>query len=227
MNVQSFYWEGAAVPAEERSILEELESTETPVSGRKLALVHLLGSGSVVTRGIALDFYSMSNANLRHGDEPMIDTEVDAAARACALCELAAPPYESAEASARPKRGANHASALHALGFNADPADAPLVARVLLENQDDRVLAPGVGAAEPILRGEPAHPALVDALLQIVRRRSLEPSRMVSWTCPARGRGCWSANLHQRARETHTGARRYSSMWSRSEPIAIGPPSRL
>jgi hypothetical protein len=176
MNFQSFYWEGAAVPAEERGTFEKLEGTEQPVSAQKAALVHLLGSDSVVARGIALDFYSMSNANLRHGDEPMIDAAIDAAARACALRELAEPPYDRTEVSAQPRRGANHASALHALGFNADPADAPLVARVLLENQEDRVLAQGVGAAEPILRGEPAHPALVDALLQLVRRRNLKPS---------------------------------------------------
>jgi hypothetical protein len=176
MQFQSFYWEGAAVPDEEHSAIERLEGAESPVSERTAALVHLLGSDSVVARGIALDFYCLSNANLRHGNEPMIDATVDAAARACALRELADPPYERTEANAQPKRGANHASALHALGFNADPADAPLVARALLHNQDDRVLAQGVGAAEPILRGEPAHPALIDALLQLVHRRSLEPS---------------------------------------------------
>lgn len=176
MKFQSFYWEGAAVPTEERSAIERLEDAGLPASQQKAALMHLLDSGSTVARGIALDFYSLSNANLRHGSDPMIDTVIDAAARACALRELAEPPYERAEANARPRRGANHASALHALSFNADPADAPLVARVLLENQDDRVLAQGVGAAEPVLRGEPAHPALVDALLQLVRRRSVEPS---------------------------------------------------
>lgn len=176
MKFQSFYWEGAVVPAEERSAIEVLEDAARPVSEQKAALVRLLGSDSAVARGIALDFYSLSNANLRHGNEPMVDAEIDAAARACALRELAEPPYERAEASARPRRGANHASALHTLSFNADPADAPLVARVLLENQDDRVLAEGVGAAEPVLRGEPAHLALVDALLQLVRQRSVEPS---------------------------------------------------
>ena len=221
MNFQSFYWEGAPVPAAEHSTLEELEDTESPVSRQKAALVHLLGSDSVVTRGIALDFYSLSNANLRHGDEPMIDAEVDAAARACALRELAAPPYDRVEASARPRRGANHASALRTLWFNADPADAPLVARVLLENQDDRVLAQGVGAAEPIPRGEPAHPALVDALSQLVRRHSLEPStRAGSDRCDRRlgGRGGGAAAHRSGARPRARGVRRSGARPARARP---------
>jgi hypothetical protein len=176
MRFQSFYWEGATVAEDERGVVERLEDTGRPAPERRAALIQLLGSSSTVARGIALDFYSLSNANLRHGNEPMIDAAVDAAARACALRELAAPPYERTEAKARPRRGANHASALHALGFNADPADASLVARVLLENQDERVLAQGVGAAEPILRGEPAHPALMDALLLLAHRPDVEPS---------------------------------------------------
>ncbi|HEX7841732.1 MAG TPA: hypothetical protein VF469_29885 [Kofleriaceae bacterium] len=176
MRFQSFYWEGADVPAEERSTVERLEDTDRPVTERKAALLHLLETDSVIARSIALDFYSLSNANLRHGNEPMIDAAIDAAVRACALRELAEPPYQRAEANANPRRGANHASALHALGFNADPADAALVARILLENQDDRVLSQGVGTAEPVLRGGPAHPALVDALLLLARRPSLEPS---------------------------------------------------
>jgi hypothetical protein len=175
MSFLSFYWEGVTLPPDEHSIVDTLGDPEVPVAERKLALLRLLESKNTIVRGIALDHYSMSNASLRQGTAPMLDQAIDTAARACALRELAQPPYERAEANAKPKRGANHASALHALWFNADPSDAPLIARVLVENQDDRVLAPGVGAAEPVLRGEPAHPALVDALLHIVNRRDIDP----------------------------------------------------
>jgi hypothetical protein len=175
MQVQSFHWEGAIVPDEERSALEQLHDSRRSVNERKAALVHLLGSRSVVARGIALDFYSISNANLRHGNEPMIDDAIDAAARACALRELATPPYEQPEEGARPRRGANHASALHVLWFNADHSDAPLLARVLTANADERVLQEGTSAAEPVLRGERAHPALVEALLRIANRDDLAP----------------------------------------------------
>ena len=175
MQVVSLYWDGAIVPDEDRGALRQLHDTQRPVHERKAALVHLFGSSSAVARGIALDFYSISNTNLRHGNEPMLDVVVDAAARACALSELANPPYGQAEPNARLYQGANHASALHALWFNADHGDAAMLARVLTENADKRVLTEAVAVAEPVLRGQPAHPALTEALLRIVHRGDIDP----------------------------------------------------
>jgi hypothetical protein len=176
MSFQSFYWQGATIPIEELSNVERLGDPDVSASECKAALMHLLGSSSSVARGIALDYYSFANASGRQGHDPLVDdVAIDAAARACALRELSQPPYERIEANAKPKCGANHASALRALWFNADPADAALVARALLENKDERVLETGVGAAEPVLRGEPAHPALFDALLRIANRGDIDP----------------------------------------------------
>lgn len=176
MNLPSFYWQGATVPVEERGNIDRLGDPDAPASERKEALMRLLGSGNTVARGIALDYYSLANGSGRQGHDPVLDdAAIDAAARACALRELSQPPYARSEANAKPRWGANHASALHVLWFNADPADAALVAGVLRENQDERVLEAGVGAAEPVLRGEPAHPALFDALLGIVNRGDIDP----------------------------------------------------
>ncbi|HWO22822.1 MAG TPA: hypothetical protein VNO30_28880 [Kofleriaceae bacterium] len=105
----------------------------------------------------------------------MIDLAIRRAVREAALRELEAAPYERTEPNANPRRGANHGSALAALSHNADPGDAPLLVRVLRENDDPRVLHEGVGAAEPVLRGEPAHPELVEVLAQLASRRDVEP----------------------------------------------------
>ena len=175
MQLQSYYWKGATVPAADREAMDRLFDTHLPIDQRKEALTKLLTSDSVVARGIALDFYCISNANLRFGNEPMIDDTIDAAVRASALRELERPPYERSETEPTPRRGANHASALGALSHNADPADASLLARVLRENDDEQVLQEGVDAAEPVLRGEPAHADLVAVLLDISSRQGLDP----------------------------------------------------
>ena len=114
------------------------------------------------------------SVRLRDTTPRTIDSAIDAAARACALRELANPPHERTEANARPRRGANHASALHALWFNADPGDAPMLARVLNENVDEYLQRVPTGA-EPVLRGEPAHPALIEALASW--RSAAQPTR--------------------------------------------------
>lgn len=173
MQLQSYYWNGATVPAADREAMDRLFNVGLPTGQRKEALVKLLRSDSVVARGIALDFYCISNANLRFGNEPMIDDTIDVAVREAALRELERPPYERTETEANPRRGANHASALGALSHNADPADASLLARVLRENDDEQVLQEGVNAAEPVLRGEPAHTDLIAVLLDISRRHRL------------------------------------------------------
>ncbi|HEX2690839.1 MAG TPA: hypothetical protein VHN14_29705 [Kofleriaceae bacterium] len=176
MQFESFYWKGAEIPPVYRPLVEELEDQRPSVDQRKAALVRMLASDSEVVRGIALDFYCLSNADLRHGPVPMIDDTVEDAVREAALRELERPPYERAEADARPRRGANHASALAALANNASAADAPLLARVLQENDHELVLLEGVRAAESVLHGEPAHPELVNVLLGMARRIDLDPS---------------------------------------------------
>ena len=64
-------------------------------------------------------------------------------------------------------------SALDALWFSAVPADAELIARVLVEDADERVLEMGVETAARALRDAPAHAALVSALLHIAQRQDL------------------------------------------------------
>jgi hypothetical protein len=176
MESLSFFWKGATVPEPDRAILVRLHDNVLPVEQRKEALVQLLGSGSVIARGVALDYYSLSQANLRHGNDPMIDAAIDDAARACAVRELAAQPYERAELDAQPRRGANHASALHALWHNAAVEDAPLLARVLAENSEEAVLQEGVKVAHALLYREPvAHAGLVEVLVRLARQRGLDP----------------------------------------------------
>jgi hypothetical protein len=100
MQLQSYYWKGATVAAADREAMGRLFDIRLPVDQRREALAALLSSDSVVARGIALDFYCISNANLRFGDEPMIDDTIDAAVRASAIRELERPPYERTEAEA-------------------------------------------------------------------------------------------------------------------------------
>jgi hypothetical protein len=176
MQFDSFYWKGAEVPPGDRLLLEQLEDERRSVDQRRAALVRMLASDSVAVRGIALDFYCLCNANLRHGPEPMIDDAVEDDVRAAAVRELERPPYVRTESAARPQRGANHASALAALSNVADPADASMLARVLRENDDELVLDEGVRTAESVLRGEPAHRDLVDVLRDIACRPDLAPT---------------------------------------------------
>jgi hypothetical protein len=166
---ESFYWRAAEVQPADHALLEQLEDQRLSAAQRKAALIRLLASDSEAARGIALDFYCLSNADLRHGPEPIIDNDVEDAVRRTALSELGRPPYVCPEPNARPKRGANHASALAALANNADPGDAPLVARALRDNDDELVILEGVRAAETVLHGEAGHPDLVSVLLEIAR----------------------------------------------------------
>lgn len=174
MSFESFYWRVAGLSLADRDELAQLEDERLSIEQRKATLIRMLHSASVALRGIALDFYCLANANLRHGPEPMIDDAVEDAVRASALGELERPPYESTGSTARPRRGANHASALAALANNADPADASVLARVLRENDEESVLHEGVRAAHSVLRGEPAHPELMSILLDIARRAGLD-----------------------------------------------------
>ena len=104
MQLESYYWKGATVAAGDREAMGRLFDIRLPGDQRKAALATLLTSDSVVARGIALDFYCISNANLRFGDEPMIDDTIDVAVRAAAIRELERPPYERTEAEASPRR---------------------------------------------------------------------------------------------------------------------------
>lgn len=175
MESLSLFWKGALVPEPERAILLRLHDNALSVAQHKEALVRLLESDNVIARGVALDYYSMAQADLRHGNEPVVDDVVDAAARACALRELAAQPYERAESEAQLQHGANHASALHAMWHNAAADDAPLLARVLGESSEEAVLQEGVKVAHAVLYREPvAHAGLVEVLVHLARQRGLD-----------------------------------------------------
>lgn len=172
---KSFYWKGEELPPDDRLLLEQLEGETFSVAQPRTALIRMLRSDSVVTRGIALDFYCMHIANARYGVEPMIDDAVEEAVRAAAIRELGQPPYVRTDATARPLRGANYASALAALANNGDPADASLLARVLREDNDQLVIQEGVRAAQSVLRDEPPHPELGAVLREIIGRSDLDP----------------------------------------------------
>lgn len=176
MQFKSFYWQAAEVPPADHALLEQLEDQRLPADQRKATLIQLLGSDREAVRGIALDFYCLSNADLRHGPAPIIDDAVDDAVRVAALRELDRPPYVRHEPDARPKRGANHASALAALANNAAYDDAALIARVLRANEDELVVREGVQAAETVLNGEPGQADLVSVLLEIARATRWDPA---------------------------------------------------
>lgn len=179
MQFFTYFWDGAVVEPSDRDAVEALAGHDLPVAERRAALHRLLASPSVVARGIGMDYASRRRADMRHGDVPLIDETVSYAVRQVALRELAAPPVERVELGDRSWSGANHASALFALWSGADPSDATLVARVLGATDEPRVLEPGVGAAEPILRGH-RHRELVEVLERIVNRRSVTSSTRAS-----------------------------------------------
>ncbi len=192
MRIPSIYWGAASVPPEAAAAVERLASLEFSVDERRAALLQLLASDHVVARSLALDYYSMCCASQRHGDNPIIEEAiVTDAVRTAALRELAAPAYEHAEPGAGPARGANHASALHALPIIHGMDDAPLLVRILRENVEPgvlervhpEVLDNGVSAAGAVLAGESAHPelaALVDVLSRISRLREVDPRTRAS-----------------------------------------------
>lgn len=168
-------WEGAEVLDEEMVRLERLHDNALSLEERKVVLVELLDAASPAARGLAFDFYSLTCANLRHGDNPMIDPSINATFHTAALRELANAPSEAGESGRRPRPGANHVSALNALRFTAVAADAEPIARVLGEEADEHVLEFGLWPAVHALRDAPAHAGLVSALLRIVRRPDLAP----------------------------------------------------
>jgi hypothetical protein len=175
MSFPSRYWADAAIPADDVAALAQLFDPAAPEAARHATLDRLLAAASPATRGIALDFFSVSAASRRHGRVPVVDDAIAVAVRACALRELAAPPTDPEDPSHPPFRGANHASALHALWFKARASDAYIVASILADHPAPAVVAAAVALAEPVLRGEPAHPALIDALWRVVDQHDLPP----------------------------------------------------
>lgn len=175
MSPYSYFWNGAQLLQRDRALLERLDDTTLGIADRRSALLLLLDSDDPVARGTAMDRFNQSIAHLRHGDQPLSDDdEVRRAVRTCALRELRASPFERTDEGASPRCGANHASALNVLHKGAEAEDAPLVARALELNTDEQVIAEGVKAAEPVLRGEdPANPDLVRMLRMISARPDL------------------------------------------------------
>jgi hypothetical protein len=176
MDSLSLYWKGAPVPEDDRHAVEQLHDARLPVEQRKAALLGLLASDDVVSRGLALDFCSLLQANRRQGSTPILDDTIDEAVRTCALRELEAPPHERTDPAASLRRGANHASALHALWNNTAAEDAPLLARIFAEHEDEVVLGEATKVAQAALYAEPVvHPDLLAALVRTARRRDLAP----------------------------------------------------
>lgn len=175
MQLRSLYWKDAVLSDDDRRSVDTLFSAQLPAVERREALAHLLTSGAAASRGIGLDFFRMRQADARYGSASLIDSDIETLVRKCAIRELQAPPCVRIEPTAKPRRGANHASALAALAYVSEPSDADLVVRVMLENDDEDVLREGVLAADPILHGAPAHRALFDVLLKLSRRDDVDP----------------------------------------------------
>jgi hypothetical protein len=169
-----YFWRGVTVPPELEGAIGCLGSATATDGERLAAFEMLLAAGAPVGRGYAMDRFSMDQAQLRHGD---LHIEVLAAVanriHACARAELAVAPLVIDEATAQYRRGANHGSALVALGFGCDEADSGLVAKALSENEDPHILEEGCRTAAAILYDNPRLPGeLAWALRQLQLGRS-------------------------------------------------------
>jgi hypothetical protein len=90
---------------------------------------------------------------------------VEPSIRACAVQELAAPPYLRSEANAKPRLGANHGSAFYAMWALVTRDDGPLIALALAKNEDPSVLWYGIKAASgAIYRQRDIDPGLAEML---------------------------------------------------------------
>jgi hypothetical protein len=173
-----YFWQGVTVPVELEGAIERLWSARSTGGERLAAYEALLGSGSAVGRGYAMDQFSSDQAQLRHGDLHIeVLTAVADRIEACALAELAVAPLVIEEATAQFKRGANHGSALVALGFGCPREAGGLIAKALTENEDPHILEEGCRTATAILYRNPRLPGeLAWALRQIQLRRTFPAS---------------------------------------------------
>jgi hypothetical protein len=162
----SYYWTGVDVDGSLASLLDSLRD---PGAGQDAVVSRLRGlllSDNTAVRCMALDWFSLQRSQSRHGgsaETALYPAEPEV--RSAALCELAAPPFEGPGAV----RGANHGSALTALGYVADPSDADIVGRALMANDDPAVLAAGILTATAMTHRTPVlPPVLAQALERIV-----------------------------------------------------------
>lgn len=176
MRFHSFFWDGASLSPELERAVDTLNRGRAPSAERQRLLRELLDSDTVAARGIALDHYSLAQAEARQGD---VDREfldaVGDAVRECARRELASPPYHRLDGG-EPQRGANHASAFYAMWHLATAADAQRLADALLANDDPAVLEYGLTAAETALfHAEAGAPYLAAVLHRLATSSSLTP----------------------------------------------------
>lgn len=154
MSFHSYFWSGAALDPNLAAALERFLAREATPDEKLQAFEMLLDSGSTPAHGIALDQYTFAQGQGRMGDVDLL-APLAPRVRACLVAELQAPPFVRPEPGARPRAGANHASAFYAMWHLASADDGPLVARALAANTDPDVLRWGVKAAEVVLDGEP------------------------------------------------------------------------
>jgi hypothetical protein len=162
----SYYWTGVDLDG---SLVTLLDSLRDPGAGQDVVvsrLRDLLVSESTAVRCMALDWFSLQRSESRHGGraETLLHP-AEPEVRGAALRELAAPPFEGPGAV----RGANHGSALTALGYVAEKSDADIVGRALIANDDPAVLSAGIMTATAMTHRTPVlQPLLAQALERIV-----------------------------------------------------------
>jgi hypothetical protein len=169
------FWNDVPLSPQDEAQFDRVENVALPIAERRRALHSMVTSVDSVARCVAMDLFTRASADLRHGNQPLVeDGELEAAMRDAAVRELLAPPYLRRDAHATIPRGANHASAFAVVSKDARSEDAVALARALSANADPQVLLEAVKAAEPVLRGEPvAEPELLVALRALWARTDL------------------------------------------------------
>lgn len=175
MTATTQFWNDVPLSHQDEALYRLVADVALPVAERRRALHSMIASPDPVARCVAMDLFTRASANLRHGNQPLVeDDDLEAAVRDAAVGELLAPPYLRRDVHATIHRGANHASALAVVSNDARSGDATALAHALVANDDPQVLLEAVKAAEPVLRGEPvAEPELLVALRALWARTDL------------------------------------------------------
>src|SRR5262245_25576920 len=101
MEFDSQFWSGEGLPVLAYELLRRFNDGSLPTNERADALKEMLVHETTPVRGVALDNFSLHNAQRRHGARPLADA-LEPAVRDCAMRELASAPYERTAPNAKP-----------------------------------------------------------------------------------------------------------------------------